>query len=311
MHPSSFPVYAYALSAVMGYYWDVWNAYGSRLPFIPDTISNGCVCGPVERGWPGHPRLFQPWSVARIHGVGALHVPVVMPVCVGVAPVFDFDRGPGLPPEMLRRFQSRLSFPGNRERQWQALLRAWWWFHHSAKMMKNKIKRSPLYLLIKCYGCFHLFQAQNVSCPSLPLDLWANKSKWPSPAQRKSESRFLNNIKNCHSDNLTSYPKILISFFLRLSVLVQPRISVILTSPGFWWWDTGPAAAPEVWRLVAHSAQADDCIYSGEFIAFYQPLIAETHRSPALASMCVCVWCCGIIAARISFSWAEISKQFP
>lgn len=41
----------------------------SRLPFIPDTISNGCVCGPVEGGGPRHPRLFQSWSVARIHGV--------------------------------------------------------------------------------------------------------------------------------------------------------------------------------------------------------------------------------------------------
>lgn len=132
-------VYAYALWAVMGYYWDVWNAFPfSRLPFIPDTISDGRVCGPVEGGWPRHPRLFQSWSVARIHGVGALHVPVVMPVGVGVAPVFDFDRGPGLPPKMLRRLQSRLSFPGNRERQGQALLRAWWWFHHSAK--KNQMK---------------------------------------------------------------------------------------------------------------------------------------------------------------------------
>lgn len=111
----------------------------SRLPFIPDTISDGCVCGPVEGGWPRHPRLFQSRSVARIHGVGALHVPVVMPVGVGVSPVFDFDRGPGLPPKMLRRLQSRLSFPGNRERQGQALLRAWWWFHHSAKKInKNK-----------------------------------------------------------------------------------------------------------------------------------------------------------------------------
>lgn len=90
----------------MGYYWDVWNAFPfSRLPFIPDTISDGRVCGPVEGGWPRHPRLFQSWSVARIHGVGALHVPVVMPVGVGVAPVFDFDRGPGLPPKMLRCFR--------------------------------------------------------------------------------------------------------------------------------------------------------------------------------------------------------------
>lgn len=109
----------------------------SRLPFIPDAISDGCVRGPVERGWPRHPRLFQSWSVARVHGVGALHVPVVMPVGVRVSPVFDFDGGPGLPPEMLRRLQSRLSFSRNRERQGQALLRAWWWFHHSARK-KNK-----------------------------------------------------------------------------------------------------------------------------------------------------------------------------
>ena len=133
------PVYAYALWAVMSYYWDVWKAHTlrSRLPFVPDAISDGCVCGPVERGRPGHPRLFQPRSVARIHGVGALHVPVV-PVGVGVTPVLDFDRGAGLSPEMLRRLQSRLSFPGNRERQGQALLRAWWWFHHSAKHTQQK-----------------------------------------------------------------------------------------------------------------------------------------------------------------------------
>lgn len=111
----------------------------SRLPFIPDTISDGRVRGPVERGRPRHPRLFQSWSIARIHGVGALHVPVVMPVGVGVSPVFDFDRGPGLPPKMLWRLQSRLSFSGNRERQGQALLRALWWFHHSARKKKLKI----------------------------------------------------------------------------------------------------------------------------------------------------------------------------
>lgn len=104
-----------------------------RLPFIPDTIPDGCVCGPVEGGRPGHPRLFQSRTVARIHRVRALHVPVVVPVGVGVAPVFDLNRGPGLSPKMLRRLQSRLSFPGDRERQGQALLRAWWWFHHSAK----------------------------------------------------------------------------------------------------------------------------------------------------------------------------------
>jgi len=67
-------------------------------------------------------------------------VPVVMPVGVGVPPVFDFDGGPGLSPKMLRRLQSRLSFPGNRERQGQALLRARRWFHHSA----TKNERSPL-----------------------------------------------------------------------------------------------------------------------------------------------------------------------
>lgn len=122
-HP---PVYAYALWADMGCYGEVWNAHPlPRLPFIPDTISDGCVCGPVERGRPGHPRLFQSGSVARIHGVRALHVPVVMSVGVGIPPVLDFDRGSGLSPQMLRGLQGRLSFPRNRERQGQALLRAW------------------------------------------------------------------------------------------------------------------------------------------------------------------------------------------
>lgn len=60
-------------------------------------------------------------------------MPVVMPIGVGVSPVFDFDRGAGLPPEVLRGLESRLSFPGNRERQGQALLRARRRFHHSAK----------------------------------------------------------------------------------------------------------------------------------------------------------------------------------
>lgn len=127
-----------------GLSWAIIGMFGmhtslSRLPFIPDAISDGCVRGPVERGWPGHPRLLQSRSVARIHGVGALHVPVVVSVGVGVAPVFDFDRGAGLSPEMLRRLQSRLSFPGNRERQGQALLRAWWWFHHSAKKNEDPL----------------------------------------------------------------------------------------------------------------------------------------------------------------------------
>lgn len=108
------------------------------LPFISDTVSNGRVCGAVERRRPRHSRLFQPRSVARVHGVGALYVPVVMPVGVGVSPVFDFDRGAGLPPEMLRGLQSRLSFPGYRERQGQALLRARRRFHHSAKKKKKE-----------------------------------------------------------------------------------------------------------------------------------------------------------------------------
>lgn len=107
--------------------------FSLALPFIPDTVADGRVGGAMEGGRPRHPRLFQPRPVARIHGVGALHVPVVVPVGVGVSPVFDFDRGPGLPPQMLRRLESRLSLPGNRERQGQALLGAWWWFHHSAK----------------------------------------------------------------------------------------------------------------------------------------------------------------------------------
>lgn len=107
------------------------------LPFISDTVSNGRVCGAVERRRPRHSRLFQSRSVARVHGVGALYVPVVMPVGVGVSPMFDFDRGAGLPPEMLRGLQSRLSFPGNRERQGQALLRARRRFHHGAKIKKG------------------------------------------------------------------------------------------------------------------------------------------------------------------------------
>lgn len=60
-------------------------------------------------------------------------MPVMMPIGVGVSPMFDFDRGARLPPEMLRGLQSRLSFPGNRERQGQAFLRARRRFHHSAK----------------------------------------------------------------------------------------------------------------------------------------------------------------------------------
>lgn len=114
-----------------------------RLPFIPDTISDGRVRGPVEGGRPGHAGLFQPRPVARVHGVRALHVPVVVPVGVGVAAVLDLDRRAGLSPQMLRRLQSRLSFPGNRERQGQALLRAWWRFHHSAKT--TEIKKDPLF----------------------------------------------------------------------------------------------------------------------------------------------------------------------
>lgn len=147
-----------------------------RLPFIPDTISDGCVCGPVEGGWPGHPRLFQSRSVARIHGVGALHVPVVMPVGVGVAPMFDFNRGPGLSPKMLRRLQSRLSFPGNRERQGQALLRTWWWFHHSAK---KKIK-DPFFSLstywLNNMAVFVYFKHKTETC-HVPLSATWSLSK--------------------------------------------------------------------------------------------------------------------------------------
>lgn len=109
-----------------------------RLPFISDTVSNGRVCGAVERGRPRHSGLFQSRSVAGVHGVGALHVPVVMPIGVGVSPVLDFDRGAGLPPEMLRGLESRLSFPGNRERQGQAFLRARRRFHHSATQRNTK-----------------------------------------------------------------------------------------------------------------------------------------------------------------------------
>lgn len=155
---------------------------------------------------------------------------------------------------------------------------------------------------------------QNVSCPSLPLDLWANKSKWPSPAQPRFESCFLNNIKNCHSGNLTSHPKIinLIFFFpveINFNLAQNLRSAVILTSPEIWWWDTGPAASPEVWRLVDHGAQPDDCIYFREFIAFYQPLIADTHsRSPRLLQ-CVCVVCyyCCPYVFQLSWNFQAIS----
>lgn len=136
IHPlllSSLRLYAYALWAVTGYYWGCLESPSLLcLPFISDTVSNGRVCGAVERGRPGHAGLFQSRSVARVHGVGALHVPVVMPIGVGVSPVFDFDRGARLPPEMLRGLQSRLSLPGNREGQGQAFLRARRRFHHSA-----------------------------------------------------------------------------------------------------------------------------------------------------------------------------------
>lgn len=94
-------------------------------------------------------------------------------------------------------------------------------------------------------------------------------------------------MKNSHSGYETSHPKINNLIVWSFNSAKNVCSVVILTSPGFYWWDTGPAS-PEVWRLIAHGAPPDDCIYLGEFIAFYQPLIAEKHRSPALASLCVC-----------------------
>lgn len=103
------------------------------LPFVPSTVPGGCACGTLEGGWPGHARLFQPGPVARVHGVGALYVRVMVAISIGVAAVFDPDRSPRLSPEVLRRrLQGRLSFPRHREREGQALLRARWHFHYSA-----------------------------------------------------------------------------------------------------------------------------------------------------------------------------------
>lgn len=73
------------------------------IPSISNTIADGGVRGSLERGWPGHPTLPKPRSVARVHGIRALYPSVVMAVGVGVSPVFDFDGGPWLPPKMLRR----------------------------------------------------------------------------------------------------------------------------------------------------------------------------------------------------------------
>lgn len=86
----------------------------------------------MEGGWPGHAGLLQAGPVARVHGVGALHVRVMVAVGVGVAAVFDPDRSPRLSPEVLRRLQGRLAFPRHGQREGQALLGAWWHFHDSA-----------------------------------------------------------------------------------------------------------------------------------------------------------------------------------
>jgi hypothetical protein len=63
----------------------------------------------------------------------------MMPIGVGVSPVFDLDGRPRLSPEMLRGFEGGLPFPGNREGEGKVLLRAWWWVHHSAKKMKRSL----------------------------------------------------------------------------------------------------------------------------------------------------------------------------
>lgn len=131
---------------------------GMFLPFVPNTVSNGCVRGAMERGGPGHARLLQAGSVACVHCVRALHVPV--PVRVGETAVLDFDGGARLPPQMLRRLQSRLSFPGNRQSQGKALFRAWWWFHHSAVKPTTSVYVPKL--LTELYGYMFWTKAQRL-----------------------------------------------------------------------------------------------------------------------------------------------------
>ena len=80
---------------------------------------------------------------------------MVVPIGVGVSPVFDLDGRPRLSPEMLRGFEGGLPFPGNREGEGEVLLRAWWWFHHSAKK-NEKIPFGYLNLLsIIIYGYYN------------------------------------------------------------------------------------------------------------------------------------------------------------
>lgn len=116
--------------------------FNSLLPFVCSTAPGGCACGTLEGGWPRHAGLLQTGPVARVHGVGALYVRVMMAVSVGVAAVFDPDRSPRLSPEVLRRFQGRLSFPRHRQREGQALLRARWHFHDSANQKDFQLFRS-------------------------------------------------------------------------------------------------------------------------------------------------------------------------
>lgn len=80
--------------------------------------------GPVERRRPGHARLLQAGTVARVHGVRPLDLAVGMPLRVRVAAMLDFDGGPGLPPKVLGRLEGGLTLPRHRQREGQALLRA-------------------------------------------------------------------------------------------------------------------------------------------------------------------------------------------
>lgn len=100
----------------------------------------------------------------------------------------------------------------------------------------------------------------------------------------------------------------LFSFTISFNLAVNVRPAVILTSPGFWWWDTGPAASPEVWRLVAHGAQPDDCIYFREFIALLSATYCrDTQIAGDLASVCVvCYYCCPYVF-QLSWNFQAIS----
>lgn len=147
-------------------------------------------------------------------------------------------------------------------------------------------------LLIKLYGCIFLLKAQN---KPFHVPLCHLISGWTNQSDKVQHSPDLNLDFRITSETVTvtscqvvQKPLISLLWVETSSNLftILPS-AVILTSPGFQCWDTGPAP-PEVWRLVAHGAQTDDCIYFREFIAFYQPLIAETRSSLSQASACLC-----------------------